>query len=454
MRERSASAEPGTASPVCAMGSIDALDNGRTRRGRSVPMRLAEIDLTDLDHFANGFPHDLFAIHRREAPVYWHPPTEHTPDGEGFWSVATHAETLAVVRDPRTFSSETGGARPYGGTILQDQPAAGQLLNMMDDPRHQRIRALVMPGLTPRMIGSIEADLRRRTGRLLDRLVERGEGDFLVEVAAELPMQAICLLMGIPEQDRHRLFEWVEGVFDFGARRSATGYDEAFAQNASNLFEYSARLIAEKRARPADDMLSIVVHAEMPDEDPPRLTEPELSAFFSLLFAAGADTTRNAAAGGLLAMIEEPAEWAKLKADPALVATAVEESVRWISPAAYNRRTATRDVDFFGNPIRAGDKVVFWEASANRDERVFDDAMRFRADRSPNPHLGFGHGVHHCLGANLARLEMRVIFEETLARVKKATLAGPVEWARSNKHTGLRHLPIRVAPERRGGMVT
>jgi len=410
-------------------------------------MRLADVDLTDLDNFADGFPHDLFVLHRREAPVYWHAPTEHSPDGEGFWSVATHAEALSVMRDPRTFSSETGGARPYGGTILPDQAAAGHVLNMMDDPRHQRIRALVTPGLTPRMIAQVEDELRRRARRLLDAVAARRECDFLVEVAAELPMQAICLLMGIPEEDRHKLFDWVEGAFDFGSRRSATGYDEAFAAKASQLFAYGAELIEEKRRNPRDDMLSIVVHATLPDQDPPRLTDLELSAFFNLLFAAGAETTRNAAAGGLLAMIEDPLEWAKLKADRSLVATAIEESVRWTSPAAYNRRTATRDVEFFGCSIRAGDKVVFWEASANRDERVFEDAMCFRVDRSPNQHVGFGHGVHHCLGANLARLELRVILEETLDRFATVKRAGPVEWTRSNKHTGIRHLPIRFTLE-------
>jgi cytochrome P450 len=410
-------------------------------------MRLADVDLTDLDNFASGFPHDLFALHRREAPVYWHAPTEHTPDGEGFWSIATHAEALEVMRDPRTFSSETGGSRPYGGTILPDQPAAGHLLNMMDDPRHQRIRALVSPGLTPRVLAQIEQDLRARTRGLLDAVAARGGCDFLVDVAAELPMQAICFLMGIPEADRHRLFEWVEGAFDFGSRRAATGYDEAFAAKASQLFEYAARLIERKRASPGDDMLSVVANAALPDQDPPRLTDIELSAFFNLLFAAGAETTRNAAAGGLLAMIDDPREWARLKADRALVATAVEECVRWTSPAAYNRRTATRDVDFHGCAIRAGDKVVFWQASANRDEKVFTEPMRFRVDRAPNPHLGFGHGVHHCLGANLARLELRVILEATLDRFAFVERAGEVEWTRSNKHTGIRHMPIRFALE-------
>lgn len=406
------------------------------------PTRLRDIDLTDLDNFALGFPHHLFAIHRAEAPVWWHEPTEHTPDGEGFWSVATHAESLAVMRDAVTYSSETGGDRPYGGTIIPDSPMAGSLLNMMDDPRHQRIRTLVSKGLTPRTIARLEDDLRARTRRLL-AAIDGDECDYLVQVAAELPMQAICVLMGIPEDDRHRLFEHVERVFDFGSKRSAAGYDDAMIESGAAMMQYGTELIAAKRELPADDMLSIVIHATLPDQDPPCLTDAELLSFFTLLFAAGSDTTRNAAAGGLAELARDPAQWDRLAGDPAVVATAIEESVRWISPAAYNRRTATRDVELAGQSIRAGDKVVFWEASANRDERVFVDPMRFDVARDPNPHVGFGHGVHHCLGANLARLELRVLFEETAAAWQTVTLTGEPEWARSNKHTGLRHLPVR-----------
>lgn len=420
---------------------------GSTTGARVRGRRLRDCDLTDLDNFADGFPHDLFVLHREEAPVYWHEPTVHTPDGEGFWSVATHAEALAVMRDARTFSSETGGERPYGGTILPDSPAAGSLLNMMDDPRHQRIRTLVSRGLTPRMIGRLEADLRLRTRRLLDGAApsgaSAGECDYLVDIAAELPMQAICVLLGIPEADRHVLFESVEKVFDFGNRRSATGYDTSLAESGATMFEYGTNLVAKKRADPADDMLSNVVHAQLADQNPPSLTDQELQSFFALLFAAGSDTTRNAAAGGLLELARDPAQWRLLQRAPQHVATTIEEFVRWISPAAYNRRTATVDTELAGQRIRAGDKVVFWEASANRDEVVFDRAMEFDITRDPNPHLGFGHGVHHCLGANLARLELRVLLEETLRAWDTVELTAVPEWARSNKHNGLRHVHVR-----------
>ena len=413
-------------------------------------MPLLDVDLADLDNFASGFPHDVFARHRREHPVFWHDATSHTPDGEGFWSVATHAETLAVLVDASTFSSETGGSRPYGGTVLNDLTTAGKALNMMDDPRHQRVRRLVSKGFTPRMIARLEDELRVRTRPLLDGVAERGECDFVVDVAAELPMQVISFLLGVPDEDRHQLFAWIEHTFDFqGTRNAYEQTDESMAA-AIGMFEYGARLIARKRELPADDMLSVVVHAEFADESPSTLTPEELAMFFSLLFAAGAETTRNATAGGLLALITHPSELIRLTSNPALLPTTIEEAIRWTSPSAYNRRTATVDVSLAGQPVRAGDKVVFWEASANRDELVFGpSAARFDAGRDPNPHLGFGHGIHHCLGANLARLEMRVIYEEFLGRFDELALAGEPEWTRSNKHTGLRHLPVRFEPRRR-----
>jgi cytochrome P450 len=407
-------------------------------------VRLDEIDLTDLDSFAHGFPHDLFTELRRAAPVWWHEPTEHTPDGEGFWSVHTHAACLAVIHDPDGFSSETGGDRPYGGTTIPDLPVAGLMLNMMDDPRHQRVRLLVSKGLTPRTIARVEDDLRRRTAALVDDALAAGTCDFMATVAGELPMYAICMLLGIPEADRHQLFEWIEHSFDFRDDREAFETTDAVATAAAAMFEYGTNLIAEKRARPADDLLSVVCHATLPGEDPPRLTDQEIQFFFSLLWAAGADTTRNAIAGAIVAFSEFPEQLAVLRECPDAVATGVEEIVRWTHPAAYNRRTATRPTELGGHAIAAGDKVVFWEASANRDELVFEQPFRFDVRRHPNPHLGFGHGVHHCLGANLARLEIRVVLDELLARIDSIEPAGPVEWTRSNKHTGIRRLPVRV----------
>jgi cytochrome P450 len=405
---------------------------------------VAGIDLTDLDQFAHGFPHELFTRLRQAAPVWWHAPTAHTPDGEGFWSVHTHAECMEVIHDPATFSSVTGGARLYGGTTIPDLPVAGMMLNMMDDPRHQRVRLLVSKGLTSRTITRLEAELRRRAALLVDDALAAGTCDFVSEVAGELPMQAICILMGIPEADRHRLFEWIEHSFDFKGDREAFEATDDVARAAASMFEYGTQLVAEKRAHPADDMLSVVCNATLPGEDPPQLGDQELQFFFSLLWAAGADTTRNAIAGAIVAFSDFPDQWQILRDDASAVPGAIEEIVRWTHPAAYNRRTATRATRLGGHEVASGDKVVFWEASANRDELVFAVPFRFDVRRQPNPHLGFGHGVHHCLGANLARLEIRVVLMELLERVGDFALVGPIDWTRSNKHTGIRRLPVQL----------
>ncbi len=405
---------------------------------------LSRIDFTDLDNFAAGFPHELFELHRREAPVYWHEPTDNTPDGEGFWSVATYAETLAVLRDPETYSSVTGGSRPYGGTLLQDLAVAGQVLNMMDDPRHSQIRRLVSSGLTPRMIRRVEDDLRGRTRRLLDAVSPGEPFDFLVEIAAELPMQMICILLGVPESERHWLFEAIEPQFDFGeARRAQIGTVGQLTpeEAGTRMYTYGQELIAAKRTQPTDDMLSAVANATLDSE---ALSDLELYLFFSLLFSAGAETTRNAVAGGLLALADHPDQLASLRAEPSLLPTAVEEMVRWTSPSPSKRRTATRDVELGGHTIEAGQKVQIWEGSANRDALAFDRSEVFDITRKPNPHLGFGQGIHYCLGANLARLELTVLYEELLGRFSSVRVVKPVEWTRSNRHTGIRHLTVAL----------
>jgi cytochrome P450 len=409
---------------------------------------LSEIDFTDLDNFANGFPHELFAVHRRDAPVYWHGPTDHTPDGEGFWSVATYAETLAVLKDPVTYSSVTGGDRPFGGTLLQDLAIAGQVLNMMDDPRHSQIRRLVSSGLTPRMIGLVEDDLRARTRRLLDAVVPGEPFDFLVDIAAELPMQMICILLGVPESERHWLFEAIEPQFDFGGSRKASLAQMSAEEAGSRMYTYGQELIASKRAQPTDDMLSVVANAKPDDlggEAATAMSDLELHLFFSLLFSAGAETTRNAVAGALLALADHPEQLQALRADLGKLATAVEEMVRWTSPSPSKRRTTTSTVTLGGQSIAAGQKVQIWEGSANRDASVFDRADEFDITRKPNPHLGFGQGVHYCLGANLARLELRVLFEELLSRFGAVRVVRAVEWTRSNRHTGIRHLVVELS---------
>ncbi len=403
---------------------------------------LSQVDLTDLDTFAGGFPHDVFRLHREQAPVWWHEPTAHTPDGEGFWSVATYDEVLQVLSDPGTYSSETGGDRPYGGTIIQDLPVAGIVLNMMDDPRHARIRRLVTRGLTPAAVRNLEPELRGRMRRLLEAVDE--ECDFLVDVAAELPMQAICLLLGVPEADRHLLFDAVEHIFDIPDDSDFLSMTPEREAAVGLMYQYGADLISEKRAVPCPDMLSTVIGAELPDADPPQLSDAELSAFFSLVFSAGAETTRNAIAGAMLAFLEWPDQLDRLQSGQAAMGPAVEEILRWTTPSPSKRRTATTACELGHARISPGEKVVVWEGSANRDPRRFDHPDAFLLQRDPNPHLAFGHGSHFCLGAHLARLEIRVALEEIVRGVSSFSLAAPAQWTRSNRHTGIRHLPLRL----------
>ena len=396
------------------------------------------IDLTDLDRFAGGFPHEVFQRLRREAPVWFHPPTEHTPDGEGFWVLSRYADIVAAAGDAGTFSSETGGGRTGGGSILEDLPsgfAAGVLLNMTDDPRHATFRRLLTPSVAPRTLARIEDDLRDRAGVLVDAAVERGTCDFLLDVAAELPLQAVAQLLGVPQEDRHQLLEWANVTLDYDDRELGET-TERTQRAAAEMFGYGSALLARKRAAPEDDLLSIAAQAP--------LTELEQQMLFNLLIAAGSETTRNSIAIGMLALIEHPRAWEALRSGAAGLEPGVEEMLRWASSTPYNRRTATRDTEVAGQPIRAGDKVTLWWASANRDEQAFAEPYRFDITRRPNPHLAFGRGGHFCLGAALARLEMRVVFQALLERVAAVELTGPVEFTRSNKHSGVRHMPVRL----------
>ena len=405
-------------------------------------MNLATLDLTDLDLFAGGFPYELFAELRRAAPVWWQAPTAHTPGDEGFWVITRHADVERVARDQAVFSSQTGPGRDgAGGTIIEDLPGGigpGVMLNMCDPPVHTRIRGLVSRGFTPKGLRPLQPFLAERAAAIVDGVLASGGAcDFLVDVAAELPLQTIAQIMGVPQEDRHQLFTWTSTILDLRDRDLGQASDD-LATAGLGMRVYGEELVAAKRARPTDDLLSAVVAA--------GLSDPELGAFFSLLFTAGSETTRNSIAGGILACAERPGEWDRLRADRTLLPTAVEEILRWTSATAYNRRTATVDVELGGVTIRAGEKTTHWYPAANRDETVFADPDRFDIGRDPNPHLAFGHGIHHCLGASLARLEIATMLDVLLDRCAGFELAGPVEWGRSNKHTSIRHLPLRLVP--------
>ena len=403
-------------------------------------------DLSSYETFVDGFPHDAFVQLREHAPVWWHEPTDRTPDGEGFWCVSTHELVVEVFRSPRTYSSHTGGDRPYGGTMINDMEMSGKLLNMMDDPRHQRIRQLVSKGFTPKRIARLRSDLEAIAERTLDAVAPqpggRGSCDIVVDVAAELPLQAICLLLGAPGEDRHALCEWVDITSsDFSDEVPSSVRSEASA----HLFQYGQRLIRARTTEPRDDLLSVVIHGELPDQNPSRLDKTEVAMFWSLLFTAGAETTRKAIATGIWELSKSPEQLEALRADRSLMPTAVEEIVRWTTPSVYKRRTATCDTVLGGQRIRAGEKVVVWEMSANRDAAVFDEPFEFRIDRAPNNHVGFGHGPHFCLGANLARLEIDVMLNVVLDRWHHIEATGDPTYTRTNRLSGLRTLPVAFA---------
>ena len=395
------------------------------------------LDLSDGRTFAHGFPHDFFTWLRAHEPLYWHEPTAVTPDGEGFWVVSRYADVDAVIMDAATYSSDKGGSRSAGGTTIKDEISAGKVMNQTDDPLHKRLRAIVNEGFSVKAISALEAELRRRTRELLEGIKAGERINFAQQVAREIPTQAICIVLGVPEHDRLMLADWI----DHGIEAPS---DAVIAEEyVRKVRRYAQGLIEEKRERPQTDIFSTIVHARF-EADGSTLSDHELRSFFGLLFPAGAETTTRSISGGLLTLIERPAAWQRLRADPTLLKTAVEEIVRWTTPSCYKRRTATRDVHLCGKLIREGDKVTFWEMSANRDERVFERPFEFDVARNPNKHLGFGAGVHFCLGSVLARLELRVVFEELLRSDLNFKLDGEPQWMPNNRLVGLKSLPLQV----------
>ncbi len=399
------------------------------------------VDLSDHESFRSGFPHDFFTWLRENDPVHWHEPTDRTPDGEGFWVVSSHADVMTVQRDAATFSSDRGGIRERGGTGLKDERSAGTMLNMTDDPQHQRLRSLVNRGFTGRAVAALATDLRQRAEVLLDAVGDQ-PFDVVHGFARDLPSFAICLVLGVPEDDRAQLLDWLDAGIE------ADSPSIMSSEATRHLREYATGLITAKRSQPDGGIMSTIVHARS-DLDGTQLTDRELEAFFGLLFPAGAETTRSAIAGGVKAFVDHPDEYDRLRHDPALFSTAVEEIVRWTTPSIYKRRTASCDTELGGRQIAAGEKVTFWEMSANRDAAVFADPFRFDVGRDPNPHVGFGWGAHFCLGASLARLELTVALEALIQRFDGFALAGAVEWMPNNRLFGLKHYPVLASAGRR-----
>jgi len=404
---------------------------------------IADIDLLDPDRFQQQLHHEMFEVLRQQDPLHW---TEE-PDGPGFWSITKHADLQLVNRDAEGFSSEAKGVNIQ--EIDTERNGAfdmrGQMMLMTDPPKHTRYRLLVNKGFTPRMIGLIEEHLRYRAELIVDSIIERGECDFVLDVAAELPLQAIAEIMGVPEADRHMIFDWTNRMIGADDPEYGDADSHLDAQTAAaELYGYAAKLRVDRAEVPLDDIVTKLINAEINGD---RLTDAEFEMFILLLAVAGNETTRNATAHGMHALMTNPDQYAKLVADPSLITSAIEEIVRWATPVMYFRRQAMRDLELRGKQIKAGDKVVMWHISANRDEEVFADPFRFDIERSPNDHVGFGGGgAHFCLGANLARSELRLIFHELVTRIPDMALAGDPQRLRSNFIGGIKHMPVTFTP--------
>jgi len=404
-----------------------------------------EINLLDPLIFEDKVPHDWFTWLRHEAPIFRHP----EPGGPGFWVITRYDDVVEVGRDGVTYSSE----QSRGGVVaLEDTEAAadisaqGRMMLTMDAPDHTRYRSLVNRGFTPRMINALSAHIREMVTKILDPAIERRDCDFVTDVAAELPLQVIAEMLGVPYEDRHKLFEWSNRMIGSKDPEYAVSMDKV-QQAAIEMYMYSNELAKQRREDPRDDIVTALLKADL---DGDQLSEMDFNVFFLLLAVAGNETTRNAMSHGMHALIENPDQFAMLADNLALVPSATEEILRWASPVMFFRRNVTKDTELRGQKFKPGDKVSIWYISANRDEDIFPDPFTFDIRRTPNQHVAFGGGgPHFCLGASLARMEMSILFEELVKRVASVERTGPVKRLRSNFINGLKHLPVRMTPRAR-----
>jgi cholest-4-en-3-one 26-monooxygenase len=397
-----------------------------------------DIDVTSHDQWVAGVPHDKFSRLRREAPVYRHPGTEEDMPGF-FWALTRHADVQAANRDWEAFSSQRGSVH------LFDRPPEEletfRTIIDTDPPEHTRLRRIVNRGFTPRAVARVEEHYRQVARQFVSAVLDTGTVDFVTAVAAELPLVAIAEHLGVPLEDRHKIMEWTNRLVG----RTDPEYDhgpDAPVEAATELYAYANALAAERRLQPREDIITTLIT----EVDGDALGEHEFELFVLALSVGGNETTRNAISHGLLALLEHPDQMELLRREtPGVIDAAVEEIIRWATPVIRFRRTATRDFEVHGVEIREGDPVVLFYASANFDETVFDDPLRFDITRDPNPQLGFGGGgPHFCLGANLARLEIKVMFEELLAHTQSIELTGAPERLRSSFINGLKHLPVTL----------
>ena len=403
-------------------------------------MDLKNLDIYNPDHYVNDVPHEAFATLRKESPVHWH---EH-PDGGGYWVVSRHEDVVAVSKDFNTFSAQRGFV------IVDDLPedilkqAQGQLLGM-DPPNHGPIRRAVVKRFTKKLLAELEPKIRKITTDILDQVDLRFENEelcceFVDDLAGELPTSVIGSLLGVPSDMGAQLRRWAD--FQTSASDPDIGGTEEETQNASlEMGAYGYQLAMERKDGGGDDLISLLINVEIEGH---KVTEAEFASLFVQITVAGNETTRGLLAGGMLELIKHPHFYKELESDPSLLPQAIEEMLRWTCPLHYFRRTATCDTEIGGQKIRENDRVVMMYSSANFDETVFTQPMEFDIHRENNPHLGFGYGIHLCLGANLARLETRIFFEEFFKRYRSITLDGEPKRIRSNLVNGLKYMPVKL----------
>ena len=396
------------------------------------------VNLADPDAYAHGFPHDVFRRLRREAPVYWHE-ARHERASKGFFVVSKYEDVKYVGRTPLIFSSAPGITLiDQGGDFEAGQSSMLQ----MDPPLHARYRKLVSGGFTPRRINALEPMIRELAGQILDEAAAKDKGrvDYVTDVAAELPLRVIARFLGVPDEDRALLFSASNRLLGFEDTEYGTTEEDG-RQGAMELAMLAHRIGEARKLAPKDDIVTILLNAEV---DGDRLSDIDFIAFFVLLTVAGNETTRNQTSHTLRLLLEHPQELAKLQADPSLLPSAIEEALRFSPPVMYFRRTTTADTELRGEHIARGSYVAIYYPSANRDEDVFRDPDRFDITRSPNEHLAFGDGEHFCLGASLARLQLRSIVGETIRRFPKIALDGEIALLRSHFIDGVKHMPVRL----------
>ena len=398
---------------------------------------VAPVDLSDSRSYVDGVPHAYLTYLRHHDPVHW----QDEPGGPGFWAITRYEDCVTVNRDYERFSSAAQGTMPF--EMEPDEIAQqGLMMLNMDPPLHTRYRRLVNKGFTPRMVRDLEESIHRATDAIIDEVIEKGEADFVTQISAELPLQVIAELLGVPSDDRHRMFEWSNRMVGSEDPEYAVSEDQA-ASAQMEMFAYANQLAEARRSAPKDDIISVLLASEI---DGDALTELEFNLFFMLLAVAGNETTRNAIAHGMNAFLENPDQYRRLVEQPTeLINSATEEILRWASPVMYFKRYVTKPTKVGGQALSPGEKVSMWYVSANRDEDVFSDPFAFDISRDPNPHIAFGGGgPHHCLGSNLARMEIRVLFEELARRVPELEALEAPQPLRSNFIGGIKHLPVRL----------